>query len=342
MSTLVELCAGTAAVALRCLAGPMKVAPLTGYMGGKRRWAPYLADVLGFGRRRPDRVVLVDGGPWGDVWTVLRDEEGREATAQTLDRWQATWDDPHQLWAHLVDVAPPPDRPAWRVAQYLWLQARSAGCIPIWWSPERERWESPSGSRQNHRHVDSYKASAQGGDSSVGACSAGSRSVGKAHQKAPRGVEGAHQRGLSRAYEAGALAARRRQKMAAGPKGCRGMQYPSTIARRIRRLHSLPWDRVEVHHDDVRSVAPVQDATLYMDPPYAGCPRYAKTLPREAVLAIARQWHSSGCRVVLSEAEPLPLDGWHTSRLPGGRREVLTTSWPLPPAPVQLPLLAAS
>ena len=41
-------------------------------MGSKRRWASEIVDLLD--ADHPDRVVLVDAGPWGDVWSVLRDD----------------------------------------------------------------------------------------------------------------------------------------------------------------------------------------------------------------------------------------------------------------------------
>jgi hypothetical protein len=142
---LVELCAGTASVSLWALG---RVGPLCGYMGSKRRWAGLLVDAMGV--RDPDRVTLVDAGPWGDVWTTLREAAGRRATAGLLDAWAETH--PDQLWRDLVKTPPSTDA-AQRAAQYLWLQARSAGTIPVWWNTERERWESPTGSRTEAAHL---------------------------------------------------------------------------------------------------------------------------------------------------------------------------------------------
>jgi len=53
--TTLELCCGTAIVTLTALAG-FKVDPLTGYMGGKRRWAPELARVA-FGEEHVDEAI---------------------------------------------------------------------------------------------------------------------------------------------------------------------------------------------------------------------------------------------------------------------------------------------
>lgn len=74
MTTFVELCAGTAEVSLRIL-DPLATGwlGLTGFMGSKKRWGGDIAALLG---GRPDRILLVDAGPWGDVWTVLRRRGG--------------------------------------------------------------------------------------------------------------------------------------------------------------------------------------------------------------------------------------------------------------------------
>jgi hypothetical protein len=323
--TLVELCAGTASVSLRALAG-RPVHPLVGYMGSKRRWATQLADLLGYGREVPDRVVLVDAGPWGDVWDVLRVREHRIAVANIFRyRWGDR--DPHELWSWLVTLEPSAN-PAERVAQYLWLQARSAGTIPIWWNSQRSRWESPTGSRTEAAHE-------RGGGG------AASRATG---------------REVDRAYEAGGLARRREeegsrkvalphQKEGAGDarrqkqKHVRGIQNPATIATRLDALDRLPWERVEVIREDLRSLEPIAGADALFDPPYAGCPRYAAICPRADVLDVARRWGAAG-RVIVCEGEPLAdLKGWWATRL--ADREWLTASYPIH-VPEQLGLWRAA
>lgn len=306
MTTLVELCAGTAAVSLRALAGPAGLAPLTGYMGSKRRWATTIADVLGFGHEPPDRVLLVDAGPWGDVWSVLANAQHRRAVIDLLNSY-ATWrhhpdralesaaghgeDGVQQLWRQLVQQPPLAD-PHARVVQFLWLQARSASNIPIWWCPERERWESPTGSRTETAHQ-------RGGQA------AGSRQSGPAAQT-----------------HAGT---RCKGQVGSGP--ARGIQSPATIARRVQALDALPWDRIEVIHGDVREVDPIPRATVYFDPPYHRAPRYAALLPRRDVLNVAVRWTCAGARVVVSESVTLPFEGWSSLELPGPKPEWLTCSF---------------
>lgn len=137
--TLVELCCGTASVSLWALAG---LKPLTGFMGSKRADAPRLCEML-LGGVMPDRVILVDSGPWGDVWRTLSSGVGRFEVATLLRMWDERGRLP-DVWPDLL--YPPRADAAERAAQYLCLQARSASCVPVWWSSDARRWESPSGS----------------------------------------------------------------------------------------------------------------------------------------------------------------------------------------------------
>ena len=266
--TMVELCCGTAVVSLFALGGASRAAQpgLVGYMGGKRRWAGDIAALLGAGDQRPDHVLLVDAGPWGDVWSTLASPLGRAATAGHLTGWAGM--DPSDLWSDLVS-RPPALSPSLRAAQYLWIQARSASGIPVWWDHTRCRWEAPSSSRASRR-----------------AC----------------------------------------QKQ----RGRGGILDPRTVAQRIMALDTLDWGRVEVIHGDARDIAPIPGASLYIDPPYDGAPRYASVLPRDAVVSLIGRWSAAGCRVLVSEREPIPLQGWSSMRLPARRPEWLSANFILP------------
>ena len=50
---------------------------------------------------------------------------------------------------------------------------------------------------------------------------------------------------------------------------------------------------------------------VYMDPPYEGTTGYRCEWPRAEVLEVARRWAAAGASVMISEAEPLDLPGWH-------------------------------
>lgn len=282
MTTLVELCAGTASVSLWALG---RAVPLTGYMGSKRRWAGLLVDALSVDR--PDRVVLVDAGPWGDVWSVLRRPEQRWRVAAQLDAWSVQ--DVGELWDRLVVSGPPADSQAWRTAQFLWLQARAAGTIPIWWSEEHGRWRSPTGAVDPEADMDLAR-----------------RTKGRVGRPSSKGIA----------------------PSVAGVRGWgSGKRTAGLIAQRIRAIEALPWDRIEVLHQDLRTVAPIPGAVVYFDPPYLGCPRYAALCPRADVLEVAQRWRGAGCRVAVSESSPLQIPGWTSRRL--ATREWVTASWPI-------------
>ena len=77
---------------------------------------------------------------------------------------------------------------------------------------------------------------------------------------------------------------------------------------------------------------------VYMDPPYSGTTGYKHDLGRNEVIAIAERWKDAGARVYISEAEPIPIKGWHHVEITGERigqartfgatREWLTCSHP--------------
>lgn len=263
---LVELCAGTASVSLWALS---RVDPLTGYMGSKRRDRATLVRLLD--ADRPDEVHLVDAGPWGDVWQTLRTAEGRRAVAETLRAW-AWWGDLALVWPMLLFA--PPTHAAYRAAQYLCLQARASGCIPIWWNATRGRWESPSGSR-------------------LGACDASKRAKMGTKQAAQRTSHGAAPNG-------------RRVGKLYRSHPSRGLIRIETLAERVEALDVIDWSRVHVHRCDVADAPVIAGARVYFDPPYHGAPRYAVLLPRAQVLDVAGQHATVADRVVVSEAEPLP------------------------------------
>lgn len=295
MKTLVELCCGTAALSLWALG---RAVPLTGYMGSKRRWAPLLVEALGCDK--PERVILVDAGPWGDAWSVLKTPKGRASVQNWLHQLDVLVEAEGLEAAWKRALEDPSEDPGRRVAHFLWLQARSAGTIPVWWSGSR--WESPTGSRTEDAH--------QRGSALALRQKGGARADGPA-------------------YEAGGLERRRAERGGVAAPKRRGMQRPRTLLRRVAALEALPLDRLEVLHCDVRAVDPVPGAVVYIDPPYVGCPRYAATLPRFDVLDLASRWADAGARVAVSEAEPLSLRGWTSRPLPSAKPEWVTANWPI-------------
>lgn len=79
----------------------------------------------------------------------------------------------------------------------------------------------------------------------------------------------------------------------------------------LDRLGDLPWPKTTVHHGDVRDVRAIEGATMYIDSDYRGTTSYGSSLPRADLIALLRRWDHAGAVVVASEAEPLPIPGWH-------------------------------
>lgn len=279
----VEGFAGTLAVSLYALTRRMKrpCRPFVGFMGSKRRWAPQLAAAL-FGDAVPDEVIVIDAGPWGDVWSVLAaGQRGDVVTA--LKDWRkrslpALWDE--------LSNTPPFAEPGKRVAQYLALQARVCGSLPVWWQPE-------------------------------GPCFAMSR---KGYET--RAWQPAQQMHAARWVQGDLLSARHARMKASSTPRVGGMFHVDTL---IERVEAVPADvlaRLTVVHGDVRSVTPIPGARVLLDPPYVGAPLYAASMDREEVLRLASRWAASAERVLVCEGEALPLDGWASWHL--APREVVT------------------
>jgi hypothetical protein len=104
--------------------------PLVSWMGGKRRFAADILSLLDLRPGRPVPAVLGDASWWGWVWPVVLDSETGPKVSAVLRSWRG--EDPRALWFRLRDDGPYTD-PSEAAAQLLWLQARAASGVPVWW-----------------------------------------------------------------------------------------------------------------------------------------------------------------------------------------------------------------
>lgn len=112
------------------LLSPDLVVPPVSWMGGKRRLAREVLALLDLHPGRPVPCILGDASWWGWVWpTCLDPVTGPEVSAM-LRFWRGR--DPRALWFWLRDVGPMESRVE-AAAQLLWLQARAASGVPVWW-----------------------------------------------------------------------------------------------------------------------------------------------------------------------------------------------------------------
>jgi hypothetical protein len=134
----VEPFLGAGAVWLALLG--LDLVPLVSWMGGKRRETRRILRVLGLaagrmllGHRVGERIpcLLGDASWWGWVWPVVLDHVEGPRVEAFLRSWRA--EDPRALWFRLRDLGPITDDVAAAAAQLLWLQARAASGVPVWW-----------------------------------------------------------------------------------------------------------------------------------------------------------------------------------------------------------------
>lgn len=260
-----ELCAGAAATTLQLLGGA-RVAPVCSYMGGKRRYAPSILAAMGLQPSQPgvESVLLCDAGPWGWVWPTLLDPETSRAVAEVLRGWESQ--DPRELWDELASKPPSSDLHE-RSAGWLWLQARAASGVPVWWSEERHQvvcadhatgrvqragqtsdWrmgEEPSKARRGDRTLSQtgggrWEASNGDGDlGPVGQKDAGWVASDGRGDPRPAGQRGDH------TWQQGSEGGRppqpagQRNVKPSSLRGCGGIMHPATLARRIETVADL-------------------------------------------------------------------------------------------------------
>lgn len=140
--TWIELCAGSAAVALVLLLGEGAEAPVP-YLGGKRKLACLILSAFGL---RPgqgaSKVILIEQGIWAEVHIALRDEGG-EVLLHLLELQRRMARDyrssPFLIWRELHSE-PVPEPRAQRVATWLALQSGAAAGKPV--HIVNNRWKS--------------------------------------------------------------------------------------------------------------------------------------------------------------------------------------------------------
>jgi len=312
----VELCAGSAAVTLRLIGGPNARPPIS-YMGSKRGLAHAIGAVLGLrSGQGADAVVLVEAGPWAKAWRLLTTPEGCRAVADVIRGWVG--EDARALWDRLR-AEPVPDGEAEAVGA--WMVSES-------WTLHGADFSGPFARKPRPSNPNSAGAMTLGGFvDRAAALSALSWPPVQVVEGDVCGVEASPEAVAKWLYlrgnEAmgGGFAAQTSGWH--GERGDFGAKRPpeSFLADSVPwgsgslpSLADLTWPPTIVSNADVSTVEPgtlPEGTVCYMDPPYANTTGYQAKLPREKVLEVAQRWADAGATVCVSEAEPLPLPGWH-------------------------------
>lgn len=129
--TFADLCCGSGALTIRLLDGPDATPPAP-YMGGKRRWAAGILDLLGIRGERPDRIVMADSGPWGRFWRTVLVDDGPDVVARAIRRACRSWgaDQAFYAWDEIRSEGVPADGPTF-AARFLCLQAANGRARPV-------------------------------------------------------------------------------------------------------------------------------------------------------------------------------------------------------------------
>ena len=287
----VELCCGSAAVTLKLLGGKYARPPIS-YMGSKAGYAHAVLAAMGLRMGvGADRVLLCDAGPWSQVWGVLADPERCAEVARILRSWSD--EDPRALWERLRDE----HRGEWDG----WTAERAAGWIAC---SALSRQSAMNSFRGKHPYYENMRGwypeppeIARRVESVAAWLQCGAWSYEQGNQKT--GFVGPGDRRQDTTATATATATERTAQMATSQARFQVIAGPA---------------------EDIEPPEDCAGVVLYCDPPYQGTTGYAAKMPRETVLAVARRWSDAGALVCVSEAVPLPLDGWHHVEITDARK----------------------
>lgn len=312
-----EPCCGSAAVALRLLQCNSK--PPISYMGSKQGYSDTLLDLLGL---KPGQgcggLVLSDVGPWAAAWATLGNAMPPEDAARWLlsTRWSynekgaehgyggpgrpvntvnANWTTEQRdkalgiaRMAGIIDEMPLSGARAvakvireWESEppRALWDRLKAEGW-PSLTPVSGGRWLGPMSVEEVARHLHFMSL-----------C------------MVKNGKEGgySHVNGEGHYFEA--------------KDGSTHHWTPTTPGVNGDRVESLPtFPPLACYQGSASDMVLPDDMTgwiTYFDPPYQGTSGYQHgTLGRDEVLRLSLEWSGRGAIVMVSEAEPLPMDGW--------------------------------
>jgi hypothetical protein len=311
-----EPCCGSAAVTVRLLQRYGK--PPISYMGGKAGYADPILDALGLVPGQGcDGIVLADVGPWAAVWATLGNAMPPEDAAKWLHANALSmvkngaaagysrvngegndFTDRHGDSGHWH--ATTPDVSASRIEACSLPASKAVANITRAWKDEEPRalWD---------------RLKKEGWPSLMPV--SGGRWLG------PQSVEevAGYLVGQGWSYRSlgGDFDPSRAIKNPALGRGCLTLDG---IAEKLACTFP-PLACYQGNAGDMVLPDCLDGWIIFLDPPYQGTSGYPfGNLARSEVLRLAKEWHGRGAIVAISEAEPLPLDGWHHVQIDHARK----------------------
>lgn len=305
-----EPCCGSAAVTIRLLQRYGK--PPISYMGGKSGYADVILDALGLVPGQGcDGIVLADVGPWAAVWATL----GGAMEPEDAARWLCCAGTSYRVGEpssgyNQIEADGSPIRDT-HGATRPWMQrvmpvignvplpaSKAVANIIRQWKDEEPRalWN---------------RLKAEGWPSLLpvkGGRWLGPQSVSEVASWTLTGAW-SYVQGFNEKGSGPVLPGERRQDTKA-------------VAVAVAKMPTFP--PLACYQGSANEMLLPDDLTgwvVYFDPPYLNTSGYSfGNLGREEVLRLAKEWAFRGAIVAVSEAEPLPLEGWHHVQIDHARK----------------------
>ena len=274
-----DLTAGVGGLPLYWTSGG-QVRPVVSRIGNKWGYASAICRIRGLSWRRPPEVLLLnDADPEiAGLWRCLLDPEIARAAATMIRGWSE--EEPRPLWDRLRarlssgELSPP---------SVEW--AASLLCAGAWCYEQ--------------------------GNLRTGFCGPGDRrqDTTATATATAKIAEWAAAWALSHAWSNGKpITAGYYSGPTDGP--CKWLTLPEA-ASRLEAASIRGAVALNARAEEIPVPADARGWLVYADPPYEGTTGYRCEWPRADVLEVARRWADAGASVMLSEAEPLDLPGWH-------------------------------
>lgn len=287
-----------------------------------------------------DAVLLNDAGPWGHVWGVLADPARCRRVAEIIRGWKD--EDPRALWERLREEhrgtwdgwtgTDESEHAAGWILQSRWTMGDGRLCqapgasdtiFPAAGIPTiAHRLESVAAwlqlSASNRLISADWNEAGEWRNTGKGGTTHGGAEFATPAGKVASDTEGvaAWLSVAAGAYEYGNVRTGMCKERWIGKPG--GFGNSGGDIKPVRewlpgRVESIP-PGLAVYPGSAMDLDPgdglPDGCYTYIDPPYQGTTGYSAKLARKDVLALAQRWADAGALVCVSEAEPLPLEGW--------------------------------